>query len=409
MRLTAFFILSALLLMARATAADYDLNKPFGFCTSCSMTEGDSYDISGGGCYSYPIPNDFTGRVVVLKSNGKDMKSEIESAFQQNDVIILDGSKGDFLVSGNIEIRESGKTLLGVNNARLCTQWYVTDEIKKLLDDNGVPGLSTNSGTGGTLSNGQRVSEAAEMMTRQLLIDYTGDPHENYRTVGIMSLHRCSNVIIRNITFVGPGSIDVGGKDLLTAFGATHCWVDHCVFMDGMDGNFDITMQSNYITVSWCTFSYTARSYMHQNTNLVGSGDRFAMDEDFLNTTFAFNWWGTGCKQRMPMARYGTIHMLNNYYSCTTADRCINARKNSEFLIEGNYFDEGVRNVFSQNDAKRWTWASSNYCAELFTPSSSCEAVTVPYDYIVAPASDVPALVKEHAGATLFTQIVTLH
>ena len=32
---------------------------------------------------------------------------------------------------GNIEIRESGKTLLGVNNARLCTQWYVTDEIKK--------------------------------------------------------------------------------------------------------------------------------------------------------------------------------------------------------------------------------------------------------------------------------------
>ena len=66
---------------------------------------------------------------------------------------------------GNIEIRESGKTLLGVNNARLCTQWYVTDEIKKILDDNGVPGLSTNSGTGGTLSNGQRVSEAAEMMT----------------------------------------------------------------------------------------------------------------------------------------------------------------------------------------------------------------------------------------------------
>ncbi len=103
------------------------------------MTEGDSYDISGGGCYSYPIPNDFTGRVVVLKSNGKDMKSKIESAVKQNDVIILDGSMGDFLVSGNIEIRESGKTLLGVNNARLCTQWYVTDEIKKILDDNGVP------------------------------------------------------------------------------------------------------------------------------------------------------------------------------------------------------------------------------------------------------------------------------
>ena len=88
MRLTAFFIFSALLLTTRATAADYDLNKPFGFCTSCSMAEGDSYDISGGGCYSYPIPSDFTGKVVVLKSNGKDMKSEIESAVKQNDVIL---------------------------------------------------------------------------------------------------------------------------------------------------------------------------------------------------------------------------------------------------------------------------------------------------------------------------------
>ena len=388
-----------------ATAADYDLGRPFGFCTRSSFTSADStFTISGGGCFDYPVPSGFTGRVAVLKSSGEDMKHAIEEAVEQNDVVVLDGSGGDFIVSGNIEVNTSDRTLLGVHNARLCTQWYVTDEIKKLLDDNSVRSLSTGGGTGGTLSNGKRVSEAAEWRTRQLLIDFTGDTHERFRSAGIMSLHNCTNVIVRNITFVGPGSIDVGGKDLLTATGATHCWVDHCAFMDGMDGNFDIGQGSDYITVSWCTFSYTGRSYMHQNTNLVGSGDRFTMDEDHLNTTYAFNWWGTGCNQRMPMARFGTIHMLNNYYSCTGAERCINARKDSEFLIEGNYFAEGVRKVFSQTGAKRWTWAPGNYCAEPFTPTSSGDAVTMPYDYAVAPAADVPDLVRSNAGATLFAQ-----
>ena len=406
MRHTILFTLLALSLTAVATG--YDQDRPFGFCTRDSLNGTGTFDVTGGGCYTYPIPSDFTGKVVVLKSNGQDMKGAIESAVKQNDVIIFDGSEGDFMVSSNIAIKTSDKTLLGVNNARLCTQWYATDEIRKLLDDNDVPSLSTSGGTGGTLSTGQRVSEAAELMTRQLLINYTGDTHESYRNSGIMSLSRCNNIIIRNLTFVGPGSIDVGGNDLMSVGRATHCWIDHCAFMDGMDGNFDITTQSDCITVSWCTFSYTSRSYMHQNTNLVGSGDRFAMDEDYLNTTFAFNWWGTGCKQRMPMARYGTIHMLNNYYSCAGAGLCINARKNSEFLIEGNYFDEGVKHIFSENSAKRWTWASGNYCAESFTPSSSGDAVTVPYDYIVAPASDVPALVKENAGATLFVQNVNV-
>ena len=389
-------------------ATDYDQGRPFGFCTSDSLNGTGTFDVTGGGCYTYPISGDFTGKVIVLKSNGQDMREAIESAVKQNDVIIFDGSGGDFIVSSNVAIRTSDKTLLGVNNARLCTRWYVTDEIRKLLDDNEVPILSTSGGTGGTLSNGKRVSEAAEFTTRQLLINYTGDPNESYRNSGIMSLSRCSNIIIRNLTFVGPGSIDVGGSDLMSAGRATHCWVDHCAFMDGMDGNFDITMQSDFFTVSWCTFSYTSRSYMHQNTNLVGSGDRFVQDENFLNTTFAFNWWGEGCNQRMPMARFGTIHMLNNYYSCAGAGRCINARTDSEFLIEGNYFDEGVRHIFSQNDAKRWTWAASNYCAEPFTPSSSGDAVAVPYDYTVAPASDVPAAVREQSGPTLFARNVNL-
>ena len=382
-------------------AADYDQNKPFGFCTRSSRTDAAcTYNITGGGCYSYPIPSDFKGKVIVLKSNGQDMKKDIQNAIKQNDVIIFDGSDGDFIVSSNIYVEGANKTLLGINNARLCTKWYVTNDIITALNKAGVPNMSTHDG-GGMLPNGQFVREEAEYNTRKIIIELTGDQSESYRRSGILTV-RQENIIIRNITFVGPGSIDVGGSDLLSFNGAKHCWVDHCAFSDGMDGNFDITVSSDFNTVSWCTFSYTERSYMHQNTNLIGYSDR--EPTGFLNTTFAFNWWGQGCVQRMPMIRVGKIHMLNNYFSCTTAGNCINPRKNSEVLIEGNYFEKGVRRYYSQNDAISVTWADSNHAEEpnkAGQPISIGTPVTVPYDYSVAPYADVPAAVKKHAGATL--------
>ena len=385
-------------------AADYDQNKPFGFCTRSSRTDAAcTYNITGGGCYSYPIPNGFAGKVIVLKSNGKDMKKDIQNAIKQNDVIILDGSNGDFIVSSNVNVEGDNKTLLGINNARLCTQFHITPEIITALNNAGVPHMNTHEG-GGILPNGQRVREEAEFNTRKIIIGLTGDNTESYRKSGILRVAK-ENIIIRNITFVGPGSIDVGGNDLLSFNGAKHCWVDHCSFSDGMDGNFDITQSSDFNTVSWCTFSYTERSYMHQNTNLIGYSDR--EPTGFLNTTFAFNWWGPGCVQRMPMIRVGKIHMLNNYFSCTTAGNCINPRKNSEVLIEGNYFEKGVRRYYSQKDAISVTWADSNHAEEpnkAGQPISIGTPVTVPYDYSVAPYADVPVAVKTKAGATLFSK-----
>lgn len=398
------FALSLLAVTMTTAATDYDLNKPFGFCTVSSRTDAaNTYDITGGGCYTYPIPDGFTGTVKVLKSNGQDMKGTIQNAIKQNNVVILDGADGDFIVSSTVGITASNKTIIGINNARICTQWYVTDDIKAALDAAGVPSMSTSSGTGGTLPNGKSVSEEAEYNTRRIIMELTGDNSEDYRNSGIFELHGCQNIVIRNITLQGPGSIDVSGNDLISCVsGAKNCWVDHCAFLDGMDGNFDITQKSDFNTVSWCTFSYSARSYMHQNTNLIGSSDSEATG--FLNTTFAFNWWGTGCKQRMPMARVGKIHMLNNYFSCAGSSNCINPRKNAEALIEGNYFDSGVKRFYKSDGATAVTWASSNYHVEnnsLGSLSSFGTTVTVPYDYTVAPYSDVPTTVKEHAGATL--------
>ena len=403
MRLTATLLFTMLALSV--TAADYDQNKPFGFCTVASRTDAsNTYNVTGGGCYTYPVTGVSSDKVITLTSTGKDMKAAITNAIKNYSVIIFDGSKGDFIVSSIIELRDiKDRTLLGINQARLCTKWYINKEIIDSLNAAGVPTMKTSEG-GGTLSNGRMVIEEAEYNTRQIIINMTGDQNETYRKAGIFVAKGCQNIIFRNLILVGPGSIDVGGSDLMSFVGGTkNCWVDHCEFLDGMDGNFDITGSSDFNTVSWCTFSYTDRSYMHQNTNLVGFSDRERTG--YLNTTFAFCWWGAGCRQRMPMARVGKIHMLNNYFSSTTANNCINPRKNSEVLIEGNYFEKGVKRYYSQKDAISVTWADSNFAEEknkMGEPASMGEAVTVPYEYTVAPSRDVPPVVRQQAGATLF-------
>ncbi|MBO5977557.1 MAG: hypothetical protein J6Q26_03645, partial [Bacteroidales bacterium] len=315
---------------SRAELSKYDLNEPMGWATCKSMTTAGDYSLTGGG----------TGKSITLKASGGDDYNALKNAISGYSVIILDGSKGDFIMSKTLEIKSSNRTIVGINNARLCTKFYVTEEITKLMDDNNVKSLSTSSGTGGTLSNGTSVSEARETKVRQLLIDYTGDKSEAYRNSGIFSIKSCSNIIIRNIDFAGPGSIDVGGSDLVSILNsAHHVWVDHCQFTDGMDGNFDITKEADFVTVSWCVFKYTKRSYDHQNTNLIGGGDSSTQDEDNLNVTFVNNIWGDGCDARMPMARFGTVHLLNNYYNCAGCGSSVNPGKEAEFRIEANYFE----------------------------------------------------------------------
>lgn len=380
--------------VAKAQLSTFDLNKPFGWVNCTSLTSGDDYETTGGG----------DGKQITLTSTGKDMKTEITNALKNNDVIIFDGSEGDFILSSYIKMDKlKNKTLVGINDARLCTEFFVTKEITDLLDKNGVPKMST-SGGGGTLPNGTSVSEEAEYMTRKLIMEHTGDTKETYRNAGIFYISGCTNIVLRNLKFVGPGSIDVGGSDLMSSVnGTTHLWVDHCEFTDGQDGNFDITQKSDFVTVSWCKFSYTDRSYMHQNTNLVGSSDSQTADEDLLNVTYAFNIWGAKCRARMPMGRFGTIHMLNNYYDCAgNATACINPRKNSEFLIEGNYFAKGVTKIFEQKDAKAYNWADSNFTTEKFTAQNK-GTVTMPYAYKVEDAAQIPAALtaENGAGATL--------
>lgn len=424
---------------------------PFGFATRSSRTEATAYNITGGGVYTVDaIKTLIDGKtknvtfnadgknVIVLTSNGTtSMDATILSAITANDIIVFDGSDHtDFLVDEQITLSDlSNKTLIGLNGARLCTTWHITDVIKNWLNSvetssgSGVSNASTASGTGGSFvlkkvdgtdSLTINVDEEGEYLTRKTLAERgaAADPstsdlaweqfyflrNERYRKSGIFYIQRCENVIIRNLSFQGPGSVDVGGVDLVSVINSSHhIWVDHCEFIDGQDGNFDITNESDYITASWCHFRYTDRSYVHQNTNLVGSGDSKVADRGKLNITFAYNEWGENCRSRMPMGRFGKIHLLNNWYNCSgNTENAVNPRLESEYLIEGNYFDKGIIKTF-KNNGSTGVSISDNTVADPAggSISASGSAVTVPYTYNKVPSTSVPEMIELLVGPLL--------
>lgn len=280
---------------------------------------------------------------MTIRSNGADMSDRILSALAENDTLVLDGAEGEFVIGHTIVLRRMcNKTLLGVNGACLRTRFRLTKEIHAMLDSAGVMGLST-SGEGSALSNGQIVREERERATRQLFIDRFQDEEERFRSSGVLQLSYCRDITIRGLRLQGPGAVDVSGNDLLGMDHSKYITVDSCVLMDGIDGNMDITSQSDSIVISHCYFGYSDLSYDHMNSNLVGANDRVVADRGKLHVTYAYCTWGKGCKQRMPMVRYGTVCLDHCRWECTTPHPVIDARKEATIIIRDAYFGEGVQ------------------------------------------------------------------
>ena len=385
--------IAAALAFFATQAAEPMPNTPFGWATCVSLTEGDQYTVTGGA----------DGKAVILVNNGTDMREDVIKALKDYDVVVFDGSNGDFVISRSMQFtRMRNKTIMGINNAKIRTQFIATPELHKLLNDAGVKQMSDQGG-GGLLSNGAYVAEEREQHTRQAIIDYTKDDKEGYRSAGLFSLSGCENIIIRNLALEGPGPIDVGGADLLTiSRGSKHIWVDHCSFTDGLDGNFDINSQSDFITVTWCSFQYTEKAFDHKATNLIASSERPTEGVDNLNVTYAYCLWGSGCEVRMPAVRWGTIHLLNNWYNCPgnyfeAVYACIGA----EVKLDGNYFEKKVKIFRAEPNAESYQF-NGNIFKEKFTPVEKGK-VNIPYNYTVYPASRVPKLLsgKNGVGPTL--------
>lgn len=227
---------------------------------------------------------------------------------------------------------------------------------------------------------------------------------------GILYAKNSSNILIKNITFEGPGAYDVDGNDNLTIDNCTNVWVDHCTFQDALDGNLDIKNASDLITVTWTKFQYlkapiaggSGGSNDHRFSNLFGSGDDATQDEGKLRITMQYCWWGPGVRERMPRVRFGKVHLLNNYFNSSVSNYCIYAGFKADLLIEGNYF-ENVKNPV-RLEAGKFTAAQlveNTFSGASGTMAGSGTAFTPPYSINKIASADVKQTVMAGAGAVL--------
>ncbi len=223
---------------------------------------------------------------------------------------------------------------------------------------------------------------------------------------GIFYFKRCTNFIMRNITLEGPGAYDTDGYDNMCIDNCQNFWVDHCEFHDGMDGNFDIKNASDFISVTWSTFSYekppipggSGGSNDHRYSNLIGSSDGATGDQGKLNVTFYYCWWGEGCRERMPRMRYGKLHMVNSLFSSSVSNQCIRAGYKADVLAEGNYFDNQKLPIDEYEKNYTAIKGVRNYGASDIIKNT---AFTPPYTIAVADAQSIVTPIKSCAGATL--------
>ncbi|MCM1320482.1 MAG: hypothetical protein NC176_04710 [Treponema brennaborense] len=170
------------------------------------------------------------------------------------------------------------------------------------------------------------------------------------------NINDCENVIVKNLVFG-----EALQKDACAIHGAQFVWIDRCLFYspdqddkDKYDGLLDIKDGSRYVTISNCEFKD------HWKAVLCGSSDTEEHGDSQMRLTFYGNYFHN-VGSRMPLFRYGKLHMYNNYFD--GADRsevsCVNMRCGSEGLIEYNVFADVKRAVgfyFDENSARSGTW-----------------------------------------------------
>jgi pectate lyase len=241
----------------------------------------------------------------------------------------------------------------------------------------------------------------------------------NATLVGDLKVDGNNNVILRNLTFTNPNG--AGDSDGLTLQDCRNVWVDHCTFVDCDDGSLDISHGADWITVSWCHFYYTDPAADHRFANLVGHSDSAsaeAEDTGKFHVTYHHNWWGQLVHERMPRVRFGRVHVYNNFYNSPGNNNCIRAARDSQILVENNYFDS-VKNVWeryvtlgvdgkvsaSNNIKVNTTWAAGDDSNSIQIPGTDILSTDAnglnppPYGYILDPAASIPHAITNNAGA----------
>ena len=236
---------------------------------------------------------------------------------------------------------------------------------------------------------------------------------QNKTNSGILYL-KGNNLLLRNLTFEGPGAYDCDGWDNLCLDRATNVWVDHCDFQDGCDGNFDIKGKSDNVTISWCRFRYlkepkaggSGGSNDHRFSNLVGSGSSDMPQDGTYNLTFAYCWWDEGCKQRMTRCRNAEQHFLNCYWNSSVADYYIGP-ENAVCYFEGCTFAgkaNSAKGIWSEFNGSDNACRFVNCTGNLPSNQGTVSAPAYTYDQL-SPDQALEYVINASCGAGATLQV----
>ncbi|MEH0153121.1 T9SS type A sorting domain-containing protein [Limibacter armeniacum] len=220
--------------------------------------------------------------------------------------------------------------------------------------------------------------------------------------IGI-KVYRAGNVIIQNVTV---HHVNIGDKDAVSIEGpADHVWVDHCelyaeydgVDKDYYDGLLDAKKDAEYITYSY--------NYMHDSWKmmLVGSSDSDNYDRKI---TIHHNYFDN-VNSRMPLFRFGSGHIFNNYYS-GIASTGVNSRMGACLKVENNYFKDSQNPIVSAysstlgatdesgNTFDNVTWNLSQ--SDVNDPLDCTASIPYSYTSILTTSANVPSVIVANAG-----------
>lgn len=244
------------------------------------------------------------------------------------------------------------------------------------------------------------------------------------------------NVIIRNLSIDTPW--DVNPEDSANAYAdgmtlsrAQNIAIENITMSDGdtpdslasdtrHDGALDVVRGSDYVTIA------NSRFTKHHKTTLVGNGDsgRAWSDDGRLHVTFANNWWDS-VGARLPLNRFGQVHMYNNLISGATEgasadlkfESGTDARYQSNMLVENMAFNiNGLKvedfcgKAQKGKDYKGFRATQHAYTSDRsgsttvdgqcgFTKPTGADLWLPPYSYSLQVAASVEASVKATAGA----------
>jgi len=350
---------------------------------------------------------------------------------------VLAGKTNSTLTLPNVQLANAGwysvtvTNLYGITNSAFATLTVNSNVDSQLIGWASVAGYGQATTTGGGTNAPILVSDIATLRTlagdstpRVLHISGTFVTGSSAITIGNnktlrgvdanvviqggIDINTKSNIIIQNLSIQANG---FGGSPVDAAAARTthHLWFDHVTFSDAGDGLLDLTVGSDFITVSWCKFFYTDPNNTHRLCSLVGNGSTSTTDTNKNNVTYHHNWFSDLVDQRMPRLLFGKGHIFNNYYNAPGNGYCIGTGSWGSALVENNYFKQ-VKNPHQAQDGNPSYIAATGNVYDSCTGNTQTGLLnpdndgndpgpwTPPYSYTLATAASVPASVISGAG-----------